>query len=39
MSEENNENKTNSDSNFAPTVVDHHILPDMKFNGHSLIKK
>ena len=38
MSEENIENKTKSDSNFAPTFVDHHLLPDMNFNGHGLIK-
>ena len=37
MSEENIENITISDSNFAPTSVDHHILPDMNFNGHCLI--
>ena len=24
--------------NFAPTFVDHHILPDITFNGHCLIK-
>ena len=38
MSEENIENITKSDSNFAPTFVDHHILPDINFNGHCLIK-
>ena len=38
MSEENIENKTKSDSNFAPTFVDHHLLPDINFNGHCLIK-
>ena len=32
------ENITKSDSNFAPTVVDHHLLPDMNFNGQCLIK-
>ena len=37
MSEENIENITKSDSNFAPTFVDHHVLPDINFNGHSLI--
>ena len=31
-------NKTKSDSNFAPTFVDHHLLPDINFNGHCLIK-
>ena len=38
MSEEIIENITKSDSNFAPTFVDHHLLPDMNFNGHCLIK-
>ena len=33
-----NENITKSGSNFAPTFVDHHILPEINFNGHSLIK-
>ena len=37
MSEENVENITKSDSNFAPTFVDHHVFPDMNFNGHCLI--
>ena len=37
MSEENIENITESDSNFAPTFVDHHLLPDINFNGHCLI--
>ena len=37
MSEENIENITKSDSNFAPTFVDHHLLPDINFNGHCLI--
>ena len=32
MSEENKENITKSDRNFAPTFVDHHILPDIVFN-------
>ena len=32
MSEESIENITRSDSNFAPTFVDHHLLPDMNFN-------
>ena len=36
MSEENIENITKSDSNFAPTFVDHHLLPDIDFNGHCL---
>ena len=38
MSEENIENITKSDSNFAPTFADHHLLPDINFNGHCLIK-
>ena len=37
MSEENIENITRSDSNFAPTFVDHHVLPDINFNGNCLI--
>ena len=32
------ENITKSDSNFAPTIVDHHFLPDTNFNRHCLIK-
>ena len=32
MSEENIEILTHSDSNFAPTFVDYHILPDIYFN-------
>ena len=38
MPEESIENITKSDSNFAPTFVDHHLLPDMTFNEHCLIK-
>ena len=38
MSEESIENITKSDSNFAQTFVDHHLLPDMNFNGHCFIK-
>ena len=38
MSEEGIENITKSDSNFAPTFVDHLILPVINFNGHCLIK-
>ena len=37
MSEENIENITKSECNFAPTFVDHHVLPDINFNGHYLI--
>ena len=38
MSEENTENITKSNSNFAPSFVDHYVLPDIDFNGHCLIK-
>ena len=38
MPEESIENTTKSDSNFAPTVLDQHLLPDMNFSGHGLIK-
>ena len=38
MLEESIKNITKSDSNFAPTFADHHILPDINFNGHCLIK-
>ena len=37
MSQENIENITKWNSNFAPTFVDHPSLPDINFNGHSLI--
>ena len=37
MSEENIENVTKSDSNFAPTFVGHHLLIDINFNEHCLI--
>ena len=37
MSEESIENITKSDSNFAPTFVDHHVLPDINFNVHWLV--
>ena len=36
ISEESIENITKSGSNFAPTFVDHHLLPNMNFNGHCL---
>ena len=39
MSEESIENITKSDSNFVPTFVDHHSLPDTNFNEHFLMKK
>ena len=38
MPEENIENITKSDSNVAPTFVDHHSVPNINFNGHCLIK-
>ena len=34
ISKENIVNITKSGSNFAPTFVDHHVLPDINFNGH-----
>ena len=37
ISEEHFENKTKSDSNFAPTFVNHHVLPDINFNRLRLI--
>ena len=33
MSEETIENITKSDSNFAPTFVDHHVVRDINLNG------
>ena len=38
MSEESIQNIAKLDCNFAPTFVDHHLLPDMNFNRHCLIK-
>ena len=38
MSEENIENITIWESNFAPTFVDYHLLLDVNFNGHCLIQ-
>ena len=38
ISEESMENITKSEGNFTPTFVDHHLLPDMNFNGHCLIR-
>ena len=38
MLEENIENITKSDSNFAPTFVNYLVLPDINFNGHCLTK-
>ena len=39
MWEESIENIIKSHSNSAPTFVDRHLLPDMNFDGHCLIKK
>ena len=38
MSEGNIEKITESGSNFAPTFVGHHVVPDTTFNGQCLIK-
>ena len=37
ISEENIENLTKSDNNFAPTFVGYHLWPDINFNEHCLI--
>ena len=37
MSEGNIENTTKPESKFSLTFVDHHVLPDINFNGHFLI--
>ena len=37
MSKENVEIITKSDNNFAPNLVNYHVLPDIDFNGHCLI--
>ena len=37
MSEKNIENMTKLGSNFAQIFVDHHLLPDINFDGHCLI--
>ena len=37
MSEEIIENIAKSNSIFAPSFVNHYILPDVNFNGHCLI--
>ena len=34
MSEENVKNITKSDKNFTLTFANHHLLPDINFNGH-----
>ena len=38
MPEEIIEKIAKSDSNFVLTFVDHHVLPDINFNGHCFIK-
>ena len=38
MTEENIQNIAKSDSNFASTFVEHHILQEIIFNGHCLMK-
>ena len=38
MSEESIENITKLDSSFTPTIVYHHLLPDINFDGNCLIK-
>ena len=38
MSEGSIESITKSGSNFAPTFVNHDLLPDVNLNGHCLIK-
>ena len=35
--QKNIENVTKSDRSFAPTFVDHWLLPDINLNGHCLI--
>ena len=37
MSEENIKNITKPGRNLAPTFVDHHLLPDINFNGYCLM--
>ena len=38
MSEKSTENISTSDSSFAPTFVDHHVLRNINFNESCLIK-
>ena len=38
ISGEDIENIAKSNSSFTPTFVDHHLLPDMNFNGYCLTK-
>ena len=37
ISEENIEHITKPERSFAPTFVDHNVLPDINLNGHCLI--
>ena len=37
MLKENIENITKSGSNFAPSFVNYHVLPNINFNEHCLI--
>ena len=39
MSDENIENITKSDNNFASTFVGHHLLSDIDFNEYCLINR
>ena len=39
MSEESIKNINKSNSNFAPTFGNGHVLPGMNFDGHCLKKK
>ena len=39
MSEESIGNIAKSGSSFAPTFVDHHVLADINFDRHCLVKK
>ena len=37
LSEKSIENKTTSNRNFAPTLINYYLLPAIKFNGHCLM--
>ena len=37
MPEQNIENRTKPDNNFAPSFADNYLLPEISFNGHCLI--
>ena len=39
ITEERIENTNKSDTNFAPTFVDHHILSDINSDAYCLVKK